>query len=300
MQFLPGSYVTTIPRWSIEFSDQDQSINIRRLIGSGLPETYDSRDGAANTLARQFVDPTSNEELWWPCDLRQLQIRPKVEVLLKGSIPSYILAGAEARVPSQVSKDGREWKNFGMNSQPLASQWTSFQLAVEQDFRVELFVGQRENFVMGEEKKEEGKEEEEEESNTEWKPLGSSQNCDSAKGADQRKNQAIEGTRNALDLLGNLLANLGESTQFAHGMHILSIPLDQEWYDLPTINHDEKYKLASIGTSGSNAFELLSSEDDLIAMSGSSLLRVDVKSVAAGSESEYIPDVYKPLYHVVK
>ena len=138
MQFLPGSYVNTIPRWSVEVTP-DNTINIQRLLGSGLSDN----DQDVDTAARHFVDPTSNEELWWPCDLSQLQIRPKLEVLIKGTIPSYILAGAEVRVPSNVSKDGRIWNNFGMNSQPLASQWTAFQIAVEQGFRVELFVGDK-------------------------------------------------------------------------------------------------------------------------------------------------------------
>jgi hypothetical protein len=245
------------------------------------------------------VDPSSKEDLWWPCDLGQLQIRPKVEVLLKGSIPSYILAGAEVRVPFGVSKDGMEWKNFGMNSQPLASQWTAFQIAVEQGFRVELFVGQKEDFKLGEAKTDTNDEDdnndddddtEEKESPTEWKALNLGSNA---------KAQAITGTQKALDLLGSLLANMDESTQFADGMHILSVPLDEEWYDLPTLTIDEKYKLASIGTSESDSLELLSmDDDDLIAMSGASLLRVDVKSVGSGSESEYIPDVYKPLYKV--
>ena len=291
-QFLPGSYVNTIPRWSVEVTP-DNTINIQRLLGSGLSDNNED----VTTLARQFVDPTSNEELWWPCDLSQLQIRPKLEILIKGAIPSYILAGAEVRVPSHVSKDGRIWNNFGMNSQPLASQWTAFQIAVEQGFRVELFVGDKHEYNA-----EQTKEEQQavkDEFVTEWKALDSFKNmedCASPEGTQKRQDKAIKGTQMALDLLGSLLAQLDDSMQFADGMHIISIPMGNEWYDLPALSQDETYQLASIGTSGSDSLELLSMGDELIALSGSSLLRVDVKPVASGSDSEYIPDVYKPLY----
>ena len=52
----------------------------------------------------------------------------------------------------------------------------------------------------------------------------------------------------------------------------------------------------SVLTAEPNAMEVLSLDNDLIAMSATSLLDVTITKVAPGSESEYIPNVYKPLY----
>ena len=58
----------------------------------------------------------------------------------------------------------------------------------------------------------------------------------------------------------------------------------------------QKLKLASVASVEPDAMELLSVDEELVAMSATSVLYVDIKMISPGSESEYIPDVYKPLY----
>lgn len=50
-----------------------------------------------------------------------------------------------------------------------------------------------------------------------------------------------------------------------------------------------------MATSESNAKEMLSLDEELLALSATSLLTANVL-LSPGSESEYLPDVYKPLY----
>eukprot|EP00979_Chaetoceros_neogracilis_P006986 scaffold1434_cov133-Chaetoceros_neogracile.AAC.8 len=286
-QFLPGSYINTVPRWSAEMV-ADETIALSRLIGSGL-----DRDLPPQTVAQQFVDPTSNEELWWPADLQTLQARPTLDFLVKDAVPTYVLAGVEMRVPSESSMDGREWKNFGMNSQPLASQWTTFGIAVENGFRVELYYGKTLITNTGDD----------ENDTTDWKALGDHASDDSSleeEISSVEKDNIImkyaKKTQNALGVIGNLLAVIDDTSPLADGMHIVSVPITNDWIDLPDVEDENGYKLVSVGTVESDAKELLNLDNDLIALSAATVLKVKVLRIAPGGESEFIPDAYVPLY----
>lgn len=299
-QFLPGSYVSTFPRWTAESKEDDETVTLSRLIGSGINRSTET----SQTTAHQFVDPTSNEELWWPADLETIQVRPTVEFMLKSGMPAYVLAGLEVRVPSKVSKDGRQWKNFGMNSQPLASQWTSFNIAVETGFRVETYIGK----VLLENKSKNADGEDEEKEIVQWSAFGnaakSEATCEepnsSSLDEEERIVESSQGTLRAIETLGNLLASLDENSPLSEGMHIISIPVSgREWIDLPNPSikdADDTYKIVSVGTVEDDAKELLSLDEDLIALSAASVLNVEVSRIAPGGESEYLPQAYVPLY----
>jgi hypothetical protein len=263
-QMIPGSYVNSFSRWTIERTI-DQNIAVSHLIGSGVAEPDE-----------EFVNPSSNEELWWPADLENLQVRPSLGIIMKNSIPSYVLAGVEVRVPANISKDGEEWRNFGMNSQPLASQWSDFDIAAEQDFRVEVLYGSK------------GDDEEEDDS-IDWKAIIEGSN-------DERKSRAHAGTQKALELFTSVLAGMDEQSPLYDGMHILSIPVDK-WIDLPPNDAENKpYNIISVGTSVSDVKELLRMGSDMLEISSSSVLNVQVQRIAPGGESEYMPSAYHGLY----
>jgi len=279
LQQLPGSYVNTFPRWTVERT-VDDSISVSRMIGSGGEQSIE-----------QFVDPTSNVDLWWPSDLKKLQVRPSLDILIRGAVPAYALAGLEVKVPADVSMDEQEWKNFGLNCQPLASQWSAFEIAAETGFRVETFYGISTD--NGEEK---------EENNTaeiDWKYIASDSSDKSCTENEMEtlKAKAEKGTQKAMDLLGTLLAGMDDQSPLVDGMHILSFPITNEWIDLPSVSDEKGYRLVSVGTVESNAKELLSMGEDMLTMSATSILNVGVSSIAPGSASEYIPAVYKKLYN---
>ena len=286
-QYLPGSYVNTIPRWVVETStennnDDEQSlISLTKLIGSGIASQQE--EGEVAQVINQFVNPISNEELWWPADLETIQIRPTLDVFMSSATPSYLLAGLEVRVPPSSSKDGKEWKNFGMNSQPMASQWTSFGIAVENGFRVETFIGHVQD------NKKNIDQEDNEEIEVNWEPLYSIDNDE--KSCYSQKNDATQGTLDAIQTLGTLLAMTDDNSPLAKGMHIVSIPIDSDWRDLPSPNleKNQTIRLACVGTVEPDAMELLDMDSDLVAMSATSILNVNVERIAPGCKSEYIP-----------
>mmetsp|Transcript_28985 Transcript_28985/g.43789 ORF Transcript_28985/g.43789 Transcript_28985/m.43789 type:complete len:190 (+) Transcript_28985:150-719(+) len=127
LQTLPIQYVKSFPRWI--YDDDNNKLH-----------QVPSSDG--------FVNPTSVEELYWPLDLHQLQIRPTLHLLFSKGSPTYAAGGIEVRVPPEVSNDEQAWYNYGLASQPLAYQWTTFGFTVEPEFRVETFV-QYETKKMG-------------------------------------------------------------------------------------------------------------------------------------------------------
>ena len=136
-QKLPGFYVSGFTHWSVEG-------------GNDISSSPSSRDDLS--LVRlptegddTFVNPTSTTELWWPMDLKSLQFRPSLDLLIQSGAPKYAFAGLNVRVPEHASADGGDWRNYGLSSQPLASQWTTFAFAVEGGFRVECFLGKSED-----------------------------------------------------------------------------------------------------------------------------------------------------------
>ncbi len=281
---ISGSYVNTIPRWTLESSQNELNpdkitLSLKQLIGSGSlsPSQQDGGVSQPQTV-QQFVNPISNDELWWPLDIQTIQIRPSLDVFMNSASPSYLLAGLQVRVPPSSSKDGQEWKNFGMKSQPIASQWTSFGLAVENGFRVETFIGKMQN-----------NDNEQDNEGIDWEPLYSLD--DDEQSCYSQKNAAASSTSNAIEIFGGFLAELDENSPLASGMHILSIPVDNHWRDLPSPNleKNEQIRIASIGTVEPDAMELLSMDETLVEMSATSLLNINVLRIAPGSESEYIP-----------
>jgi len=295
-QFLPGSYINTFPRWTLENDSSSPSNNLKRLVGTGIPSNNNNDDSIDDaSSAQQFANPSSNAELWWPSDIKQLQIRPTVDFMIKSGMATYVLAGIEVRVPPDASKDGKVWKNYGMNSQLLADQWTAFNIAVEEDFRIECFLGEMKVANSPDDT-----------STLEWRPLGDG-DVDSAATCDDDHNVSAASvkTLKAIQTLGEILANLDEASPIADGMHIVSIPVQEKWINLPPplLNEDENdqqnkiaYKLSCVATSESDAKEMLLIDDELLSMSATSLLRVDVELVSPGSESEYLPEAYRPLY----
>ena len=295
-QSLPTSYVRTFGRWSVDGRyDGDEGGTIARLHTEG-DET--------------FVDPTSTSELWWPSDIRSLQVRPAFDVLLRGGVPSYAMAGLNVRVPPTASKDSSEWRNYGLCSQPLASQWMPFGMAVDPDFRIECFFGKRKEKVVGGENSDDngnGDVEEDMENGAKEELTWERFSPSSLGALDDTPTAhtmfAVERTRTAVEALGVFLSGIGDDSPLSDGFHVVSFPLTNEWIDLPHLPESEEklegasgYRIACVATAESDAEALMSVDAGLLEMTATSVLDIDVWRTASGSKSDYLPDSYKPLY----
>ena len=267
-QSLPAQYVKSIKRWNIQLPKNE-------IDG---PTTATLMPGTDHSSNDSFVDPSTTTHLWWPADIAKLQVRPTFDVLLQRGSPTYAFAGLNVRVPPEAASNNVEWRNYGLNSQPLARQWTTFSFAVDPAFRVECFVGR--------------KEVDDAEDEWEWNKLGDD---------DSPVRVEVGRMQSAIESLGIFLSSLDESSALSEGFNIISCPLSDTWVDLqkpPVINGETSagYKIVCFATAEPDAEELLNLGDSLIALSATSVLKVDVSSTESGSESQYLPDAYKPLY----
>jgi hypothetical protein len=268
--------------------DADEDPEVIRIVGYSdgstqrLPTQYvlqsfsrwilleNSLERITSTDDEGFVNPSSITDLWWPVDIGKIQMRPSLDVVLQHGTPKYVASGLDVRVPT----DDKDWRNHGMNSQPLARQWTLFENVAKPNFRVEGFV----EVIGGEDEADSGSDEE-----RQWEHLLSS---------------SVESTREAIEKLGVLLSGLDESSPLSQGYHIVSIPTTETWADLPVMETviDKPYMVVCFGTILPDARALLDTKPYVAARVGISILAVQVSPTAPGRESQHLPEAYRALY----
>ncbi|KAL7530227.1 hypothetical protein ACHAXR_007097 [Thalassiosira sp. AJA248-18] len=285
IESLPGMYVQSFRRWIVDGDDrstssvQDEKINscplkIEPIKGAGLSNL---------PMDEGWVNPTTTNDLWWPRDLSKLQIRPMLNVLFRNAQVSYVSVGLDVRVPHITTQSNNNngddvvsWRNYGLNSQPIARQWTTLDIAMERMFHVEGFVLHNNN-------------EEEEQQHVMLFP-------------------SLD-VKDALLRLATFIAELDSLSPIAEGFHIASFPLDENWTDLPnpedsknekgensTHETDVIYKIVCLATSEPFANKLLDMDEDILTMSSTSVLEVAVSRTAKGGDSPYLTEPYKSLY----
>jgi len=334
VQSLPRMYVKSFRRWIVEGEiTEQQAIGITTdtttttllkaelIRGSGsLDRNYfdddsnnhlpDEEDGDRNNNdERGWVNPTSTNLLWWPSDLPTLQIRPMLNVLFRNGVLSYVSVGLDVRVPHRgavtttataMDDNVSTWRNHGLNSQPIARQWTTLDIAMEKLFHVE-------GFVVFEGVDDDSK-----------KNSDGDERTQQQRSASRRYDTLFPSlnAQGALQKVARFVAELDPSSPLALGFHIASVPMTKHWIDLPTTNTNDgdtvtgksddendddetevvAYKIVCMATSEPFASKLLDLDEDVLTITSSSVLEVDVSRIAPGAESIYLTDPYKELY----
>lgn len=98
-QSLPTNYVYSFPRWQLVSDDGD------------IEEGPTGTSGTFVTLR-------------WA---KGLKMRPTLDILFKGGVPSYVMAGMQIYLGDTII------------ASPLARQWTTFDFAGQPNFRIEAF-----------------------------------------------------------------------------------------------------------------------------------------------------------------
>jgi len=304
IESLPSMYVNTFRRWIVEDNNKqlttdgtnnedDNSCTLQPIAINGA--------GISASLSNGYVNPTTTKQLWWPSDLSNIQIRPVLNILYRNSMISYVSAGLDVRVPyyendsnNEDEKEGEviSWRNYGLNSQPIARQWTTLDIAMEKMFHVEGFI------------------------------LHNTNNDDDTDGTQQQKKTydtlfpSLDNVSKVMERVATFTAELDTLSPLADGFHIASFPLMDEWIDLPSplplsstssdeededtiSNQDESvYKIVCLATSEPFGSKLIENgiDDDILVMSSTSVLEVDVCRTAPGGESPYLTEPYKSLY----
>ena len=270
-------------RWIVE--DDGDKLQMEPIMGAGI--------SLPNLPSEGYVNPTTTSELWWPRDLSKLQIRPMLNVLFRNGMLSYVSAGLDVRVPcKKIDEDGdaiSSWRNYGLNSQPIARQWTTLDIAMEKIFHVEGFIMQKNDQYNSDD----NNEEEQQYYYETLFPSLTVQNC--------------------MQKVATFMAELDTLSPLSEGFHIASFPIMDTWTDLPktlkekegsdtndetTAEEDDEtiYKIVCLATSEPFANKLLDMDEDILTMSSTSVLEVDVSRTAPGGESPYLAEPYKSLY----
>ena len=188
------------------------------------------------------------------------------------------------------------WRNYGLNSQPIAKQWTTLDIAMEKMFHVEGFIVQP-NISSGDDDDGDG---------------------DNQNNEQQQQSYSYETLFPSMDNVPNIMsrvatfsAELDTNSPIAEGFHIVSFPMMESWTDLPSsstskTDHDGEtgeeedetilYKIICLATSEPFGNKLLDMDEGILTMSSTSVLEVDVSRIAGGGESEYLTEPYKSLY----
>jgi len=313
-------YVQSFRRWIVDHDDNNNNNNNNDQDDNDTNEGISARTqqplrmdpikgaGLSNLpIDDGWVNPTTISELWWPRDLKRLQVRPMLNVLFRNGNISYLSAGLDVRVPHTTAAESAttttnddddddddvvSWRNYGLNSQPIARVWTTLDIAMEKLFHVEAFILQKENGDNNDE---------------------------------QHHHESLFPSRNVQDVMkkvATFIAEVDTSSPIAEGFHIASFPMTKRWTDLPsspttpekkassgekeeetmttTTGEEEDdetlYKIVCLATSEPFTNELLKMDEDLFVMSSTSVLEVSVSRTARGGDSPYLTEPYKGLY----
>ena len=214
-----------------------------------------------------------------------------------------------------TAKDVFTWRNHGLHSQPIAKQWTTLDVAMEKLFHIEGFIV----FEGGVGGKKEDDDDDEDDDEQNVQPQSLPQPIQDHSRHQRRAPYHYDtlfpslNVQDALQKIARFVAELDPSSPLASGFHIASIPMTKHWIDLPTNNNNDRkdndmkgnendeievvaYKIVCIATSEPFASKLLDLDENVLTITSSSVLDVDVSRISPGGESKYLTDPYKELY----
>mmetsp|Transcript_744 Transcript_744/g.812 ORF Transcript_744/g.812 Transcript_744/m.812 type:complete len:412 (-) Transcript_744:26-1261(-) len=274
-QSLPASIIETWPTWVL---DTDGKVD-------RIPDN------------NGFVTPTSIDNLWQPIDL----IRPTMKVALGVHIRNGSIRHVFPAVDiSYDQDDDHRNRNRGLCSVPRAHTWVdiAFLNSLGDYNRYELRVSSKQNDNEGDNKGDDNK----------WQQLLSSSSYASSSNSEVIS-KAIERVVIFLAENDDSESDSDSNDDFGAGSNILHVILDTDNGDdngdrdkrnenekkklvckIPKTSHDLKVTMVEM-YGNDQKIENIGYEDVDVG-----ILQVTVATTMSGSESEYLPDVYRPLF----
>lgn len=260
---LPAAFVSDWPTWVLDVSNKnkkDQKSDETSATWEKIPDS----DG--------FVQPSSIDELWQPQDLKSPQMQLALGLHVRNGMIRHIMPAVDlslAITEEEEREGGRVHRNRGLCSVPRAYQWMDFGAAIAGGFDVVSVKLQSRDLPPPPEEDDEDNNKdviyvEPPEEEIEWETLAEIKSMNLA------VNQAIEAlAENAPDELGDgscvvhvLLANGDDSSMF--------IECPKAGTEMRVVLEEDGYEVG--------------------------LLEVAIQQIAPGSDSQYLPKVYKPLF----
>lgn len=86
-----------------------------------------------------WVDPVGFEQLWLPEDLPLPQCHIALAAVIKNGVPRYLLPCLECSITTVSGSEGTVWHNRGLHSFPIGATWMPWGLAPFESLRLSAF-----------------------------------------------------------------------------------------------------------------------------------------------------------------
>jgi len=244
----------------------------------GWPVWMAAADGSevtcvAGTMAEDevsgWVNPVTFEQLWLPQDLPLPSCRAAVGAVMKNGMPRYLFPCLETTVSSDAGR--RAWHNRGLNSLPMAKTWLTFGDIALDDLRLSAYTQLLEDQVDAE--------------------VGSDEAVDAAVRSNSWKPVLpLTAVNDAVSTIFDVIANGPDA--LGEGFCYLIAPIDET--TLPPIEVGSRLRLFLSDVDATPTS--LDPEDRESWLWNRGECDLSIFSTTSGKESDFLPDVYKPLY----
>ena len=256
-QTLPIGYVNSWPLWMATGS----SAGSVRCI-----ETEDTDGG--------WVNPITFEHLWLPVDLPLPTTRPAIGCVLKNGMPRYFFPTVETTLTSPDDAE-KKWHNRGLNSLPMAKTWLPFGEVGVDDLRISCYRAD----LPPDDESSEGDDDEPGESSPE-EPI-----------VEWDQVLPLTGVREAVDTIFEVMADAPDD--LGSGFCYVVVPLDVELAP-SAVSPGQRLRLFLSDVDATPT--ALDPEDRESWVWNRGECDLGIYNVAAGGESDFLPEAYKPLF----
>ena len=247
---------------------------------------FNSEDNEAEPdgLPAGFVNPVTFEQLWLPEDLPLPVARAAIGLVIKNGAPRYIFPTIETTVVA----DQTCWHNRGLNSLPLAKTWLPIADVPFESLRISCYSS---DLPLSSESRDD-------EPNSDGaESAGLAEDA-----ADQSEATAVEWAAELRltqvdEALSSLMATLADAPpELGEGFQFLITPLDDACGLLPpnTLRPGRRVRLFLSDVDATPTALDPNDRESWIWSRGET--DVSVFAVPGGGKSDFLPDVYKPLY----
>lgn len=228
-----------------------------------------------------WVDPVGFEQLWLPEDLPTPSCHVALAAVIKNGVPRYLLPCLECSVMTVSGSQGAIWHNRGLNSFPIGATWMPWGLAPFESLRLSAF----ESDMPPEPEPELSTDDEAEAApppppapSPPWTPLQPVATVDAA--------------------LKSIMAVIADAPdEMANGYQFVVARLDSG-PALPSsaVRPGKRVRLMLATALDDIGFDPNAKEMSWEVDGGYGLFDSSVFAVPAGGGSDFLPDVYRPLY----
>lgn len=218
-----------------------------------------------------WCNPLAFEQLWLPTDLPLPTGQFALGCVLKDAVPRYFFPCLQTSITTPSDK-AQEWHNRGLNSVPMAKTWLPFGEVPVESLRLSCYRSALSG-QGGDDDEEEASDDEQ--TTAEWEQV-----------------LPLTGVSKAVDAIFEIVADAPD--ELGDGFAYLVVPLEDCALPPSAIAPGQRLRLFLSDVDATPT--ALDPEDRESWVWNRGEVDLEIYNVAAGSESEFLPAAYEPLY----